>query len=82
MDSEGVGELLWIHYKSGARAMSQGWAFEPPDNILLRQAYVEGWQDMINNRYPTKEEFLSTFTQHESQDSRKDVGPVVREDTK
>ena len=77
---DGVDDLLWLHYKDGHRSMSMGWAFEPPDNVLLRRAFVAGWQDFINNHYPDKDEFLRTFAVDESSDTREVLGPIVRPD--
>lgn len=52
--------LIW--YKQGAYAFELGAIYEPPDNVLLRRAYAEGWADEIQGRYPSDEEIIRTLT--------------------
>lgn len=54
-------EMILIWYKEGRMAFILGRNYEPPDNVLLRRSYAEGWQDEINGVWPEDQEVLSSI---------------------
>ena len=51
--------MIW--YKEGRKAFILGHKYEPPDNVVLKSAYCEGYQDELNSIWPEEDQVLSTI---------------------
>ena len=54
-------EVVMIWYKQGRYAFILGHKYEPPDNVVLRRAYCEGYQDELNGVWPEDDKVVATI---------------------
>ena len=51
------------YWRRGADAMAMGAEFNPPDNMLLRRAFAEGWAAEIMGLTLTDAEILQSMAE-------------------